>query len=59
MSDQTLKLRQEAGEVVERKMLEFLLQFYPAHELKVIDVLRIAGHARSAAFAAFSEIEPQ
>lgn len=55
----TLKQRQEAGQEVERQLLAFLLQFAPAHELKVGDVKQIAGHARRLAFDIFSESEVQ
>jgi hypothetical protein len=48
------KRRQEAGETVEREMLEFLLQYAPAQELKVSDIQMIARAACSIAFAAFS-----
>jgi len=53
----TLNARQEAGQEVEKQMLEFLLQFAPAHELKVGDVKVIAGHARRLAFDIFSELK--
>ena len=49
-----LKRRQEAGEQVERKMMDILLQFTPAQVLKVCDVKFIAGAARACAFEAFS-----
>jgi hypothetical protein len=52
-----LTARQLAGERVERAMLEFLMQFIPARELKVSDVQTIAAMARSKAFEAFSEVE--
>lgn len=56
MKDETLKLRQQAGEKVERQMLEFLMQFSPAGELKLSDAKVIAFHARSLAFENFSEL---
>lgn len=52
-----LKQRQEAGEEVERKMVDFLMQFDPAGELKVSDVKVIALHARSLAFGLFSDLK--
>ena len=57
--DETLKRRQEAGQSVERGMLDFLVQFTPAHEMKLGDVMLIAAHARRLAFNEFSEIENQ
>lgn len=50
-----LKRRQEAGQEVERKMLDFLLGFSPTDVLSVGDVKVIAGHARGLAFDIFSE----
>jgi hypothetical protein len=52
-----LKKRQEAGQEVERLMIEFLIQYHPTHDLKVADVIQIAHHARRLAFDLFSEIE--
>lgn len=53
MDDNDLKQKQEAGQTVEIKMLEFLLQFEPARELRVCDVKMIADHARQVAFNSF------
>jgi len=49
-----LKRRQAAGVEVERKMIEFLMQWAPVRELKVGDVQQIATSARLYAFDAFS-----
>lgn len=57
MDSKTLKQRQEAGERVEKEMLEFMLQYTPAQELQVRNILDIAFRARGVAFDAFSEIE--
>lgn len=51
-----LKQRQQAGEEVERKMLDFLMQFDAARELKVGDVKMIAEQARLLAFGLFSDL---
>lgn len=51
-----LKTRQQAGEDVEKLMLDFLLQYTPAQELKVADVKAIAFHARSIAFDCFRNL---
>jgi hypothetical protein len=48
-----LKRRQQAGEEVERKMAQFLLQYDPARELKIADVHQIATSARIYAFESF------
>ena len=53
MGTKQLKSFQEAGERAEARMLEFLLQFIPASELKVSDVKCIAQHARSITFDEF------
>jgi len=55
MPDTDLKRRQEAGARFEQKMLDFLLQYNPTHDLKVIDVIAIASAARLLAFEEFSE----
>jgi len=55
MPDTDLKRRQEAGARFEQKMLDFLLQYNPTHDLKVIDVIAIASAARRLAFEEFSE----
>lgn len=58
MNDQIkLRKRQEAGQAVEKQMVEFLMQFNPARELKVCDVQFIAGRARRLAFDLFSEAD--
>lgn len=49
-----LEKRQKAGQAVEAQMLKVLLGFYPAHELKVSDIIFIASAAQAAAFDAFS-----
>lgn len=49
-----LKVRQEASAVVEKRMMEVLLQFTPIECLRVCDVQAIARFARNAAFEAFS-----
>lgn len=49
-----LKARQEAGAAVEKKMLEFLVEFEPAGNLKLSDAKCIARFARTYAFEAFS-----
>lgn len=54
-----LKQRQEAGEQVERQMINFLMQFDPAGELKVSDIKVIANRARSLAFGLFSDLNPR
>lgn len=54
MADDDLKRRQEAGALVEKRMIEFLIQFHPAGELKVDNVRAIAFEARRLAFDAFS-----
>ena len=48
-----LKERQKAAHEVETKMVEALLGFIPAQDLKVVDVLFIARHAGAIAFDAF------
>lgn len=48
-----LERRQKAGQRVEDEMLKYLLHYYPVYELKVNDILSIAGHARALAFDAF------
>lgn len=50
-----LKKKQDACEEVERKMIDFLLQFIPAGELKVCDVKQIAYEARALSFNAFAD----
>lgn len=52
-----LKQRQAAGEEVERQMIEFLIQFDPARDMKVSDVKTIANYARGLAFNYFSAVE--
>lgn len=54
-----LKAMQEAGQQVEKDMVSFLLQYAPARELKVEDVLLIAGRARRLAFDQFAEVDTQ
>jgi hypothetical protein len=51
--DDDLKAKQEAGAAVERSMIDFLLQFQPARELKICDAQLIADHARRLAFDHF------
>lgn len=57
-----LEQRQAAGAAVEKQLVDFMLQFHPTHELRVSDVLTIAGAALRIAFdafdAAFSVIAP-
>lgn len=48
-----LKARQEASEKVEREMLDFLMQFSPAGELRLADARTIAFKARASAFNHF------
>lgn len=50
-----LKRRQEAGEQVEDDMLDFLMQFTPAGELRLCDAKQIAAFARTRAFELFSQ----
>lgn len=59
MNDPELKKKQEAGADVERKMIEFLIQFIPAGELKISDVLQIARAARALSFNAFADIQTE
>lgn len=54
--DQILKRRQEVGAQVEQKMLDFLLQYTPARELKLGDAHCIANAARLYAFDATTKI---
>ena len=56
MTTEKLKQRQEAGEAVEKAMIEFMIQFSPTMELKVVDIVQIASHARRIAFERFSEV---
>ena len=51
--DEELKRCQKASEKVEAAMIERLLGFLPAQELKVSDVLYIARDARAIAFDKF------
>lgn len=48
-----LRRQQEAGTRVEKEMVEFLLQFSPAEQLRVCDIKQIASYARALAFDAF------
>ena len=48
-----LKSRQDAGKEVEEKMLEFLLSFSPAQEMKICDAQTVARFARNISFHAF------
>ena len=59
MADKELKRCQEAGQKVETRMREELMNFIPAHDLKVNDVLAIAGFARRLAFDAFYTDNPE
>lgn len=52
--DTDLEKRQGAGVEVERRMIQFLMQYDPTRELKVCDVQQIALHARKVAFDEFS-----
>ena len=52
-----IEFRQQAGMEVERKMLEFLMQWSPADEMKIVDVKQIAFFARRIAFEAFSPVK--
>ena len=52
-----LKKHQTASQEVERLMIDFLIQYAPAYELKVSDVLQIAAHARRLSFDLFYAIE--
>lgn len=52
-SDDDLKAKQAAGAVVEKAMLDFLMQFQPARELKICDAQTIANYARRVAFDNF------
>jgi hypothetical protein len=45
-----LKRRQEIGDDVEHKMIEFLMQYGPARDLKISDAKEIARTARAYAF---------
>lgn len=54
MPDAELKLRQEAGQRVELRMLKFLTNFSPADELKVSDIKSIAMFARTISFDEFT-----
>lgn len=56
MAQGDLEKRQAAGIEVERKMLDFLMQYGPARELKVVDVQQIAYHARQYAFDSFADV---
>lgn len=49
-----LKDRQAACAKVEKRMLDFLLQFHPADDLKLGDAKSIAMFAREIAFDEFS-----
>jgi hypothetical protein len=53
MDDKHLKECQKASQEVEVKMIERLLGFIPAQELKVSDMLYIAREARAIAFESF------
>lgn len=55
-TDEDLSLRQAAGGRVEARMKEFLLEFSPAQELKVCDMLAIARFARQLSFDEFSAL---
>jgi hypothetical protein len=59
MSIDDLKFRQSASAVVERKMIEFLLNFVPAGELTITDAKTIARFATTIAFDAFNPEQPQ
>lgn len=48
-----LPSRQEAGEQVEKKLLLWLLNFEPAHSLKIEDAKAIAYAARNISFDEF------
>ena len=54
--DPTLSSKQVAGTEVEKRMIEFLLQFIPAEELKLADIKQIAHQARRIAFDCFLEV---
>lgn len=58
MADDLKKL-QDAGQQVERDMLQFLLQYDPANVLTLADAKQIAGRARRLAFDQFSELLPR
>lgn len=51
-----LKFRQEACNKIEQDMVQFLLQYNPASELKVSDIKMIAARARYVAFDAFDPL---
>jgi hypothetical protein len=48
--NEKLKQRQEASANVEKRMVEFLIQFSPAQDLTVADVKTIALFARNISF---------
>lgn len=52
--DSELKFRQEASARVEKRMLEMLMGFSPADELKLSEARSIAMFARTIAFDEFS-----
>jgi hypothetical protein len=54
MYDDNLVKRQEAAAQVERRMMEFLIQYHPARELRLADACTIAAEARHIAFDMFS-----
>lgn len=56
MGETDLKARQEAGQRVEKKMMEYLLQFSSADDLTVSTIKHISFLARQAAFEEFSKI---
>lgn len=55
---QRLKQRQDAGTRVEERMLQTLLSFDPAGDLKIRDAQFLARMARNLAFDEFEKIEP-
>lgn len=55
MSDGDLQVRQKAAAIVEKRMLDFLLQYTPCGDLTVHDVQTIAAHARQISFDVFSD----
>lgn len=51
---QDLKRRQQAGEAVEKGMIEYLVQYGPG-SMSLGEVKAIAGHARNLSFDLFSK----
>ncbi len=53
-----LRARQEAGQRLEKKLLDFIVDFHACENLKLQDAKFIAGMARRIAFDEFSQPPP-